>query len=62
MFGRIRSQMQCFEGQDQIFNVWKHKTRIPMCGRLGHNSNVWKDKVTIPMFGKIRSEFQYLEG
>ena len=62
MFGRIRSQIQCFEGQGEIFNVWKHKTRILMCGRLGHNSNVWKDKVKIPVFETIRSEFQGLEG
>ena len=53
--------MQCFEGQGQIFNVWKHKTRIPTCGRLGQNSNVWKDEVIIPMFRRIGPQFQCLE-
>ena len=32
MFGRIRKEFQCVERQDQNFNVWKDRARIPMSG------------------------------
>ena len=34
MFGRIRSEFQCFEGKDQNSKVWTDKVKIPMFGRI----------------------------
>ena len=52
MFGGIRSKFQRFEGEGQISNVLKGKTKIPMFRRIkskfersegqGENCNVWK--------------------
>ena len=34
MFGRIRSELQCFEGKDQNSKVWTDKVKIPVFGRI----------------------------
>ena len=34
MFERIRPEFQCLEGEDQKYNVWKDKVRIPVFGRV----------------------------
>ena len=52
MFGRIRSEFQCLERQGENSNVWKHKARIPMFGKI---------KSEISMLGQIRPEGQCLK-
>ena len=34
MFGKIRTEYQCFERQGQNSDVWKDKTRIVMFGKI----------------------------
>ena len=34
MFGKIRQELKCLEGQCQKSNVWKDKTRNLMLGRI----------------------------
>ena len=34
MLERIRQEFQCFKGQDQKYNVWKDKVRIPVFARV----------------------------
>ena len=49
MFGRIRPEFQCLEGEGQNSSVWKDRARIPM---KGQKSNIWKDKKRIAMLGR----------
>ena len=35
MLGRITSEFECLEGQDQNSNVWNDRSGIPMFGRIG---------------------------
>ena len=34
MFGKIKSEFQCFDRKGKNCNVWKGKVSIPMFGRI----------------------------
>ena len=64
MFGRIRKEFQCLEGQEKNSNIWKNGIKSPVFGRIRSefeclekqqtNSNISKNSTIVQLLKSIR--------